>query len=171
MGKKQHTAGTLCMASGPMRSTTHLPRALHSPPTPLVRVAPTARESALASAFAARSGDGALRRVLISREVRFEINYRGTNLPASHFISVNLPLSLGGTRNASAPIFETTYRSMPTGKRKAVEAPAAAPAPAKKQKGGRPPAPKALGADSGGRCVRPARARGGHVGTDRCGNL
>ena len=68
-----------------------------------------------------------------------------------------------------SPIFETTYRSMPTGKRKAVEAPAAAPAPAKKQKGGRPPAPKALGADSGD--VRPVCAEGGHMGTDRCGNL
>ena len=108
----------------------------------------------------------------ISREIRFEINYRGPNLPASHFISVNLPLSLGV--HVTLPLLflgPHTYRSMPQGKRKAVDAPAAAPAPAKKQKGGRPPAPKALGADSGGRCVRPARARGGHVGTDRCGNL
>ena len=35
---------------------------------------------------------------LIYREVRFEINYRGTNLPASHFIPVNLPLSPKASR-------------------------------------------------------------------------
>ena len=32
------------------------------------------------------------------REVRFEINYQGTNLPASHFIPVNLPLSPKASR-------------------------------------------------------------------------